>query len=308
MDQIITKMTVLLSFCCKMIFIVSVLCTHFAFAEQSQQTLTNENGSSMKTGSIDTTIDLQGNILDSTKWYMWKSDRWSDEDESLLMENDNQVAIGSDPIQLGVPNASRQIQIIDPHELYNSLWTHFHQSILKYFSNSTPFEMELEFEDYEEYLTTNRISRDDLDLKYEADNLESSKSSIDPTLPSSEVLASNRPSAAVDKNNISEILHRFFQPFLLPSGQYQSWKNIPKEQKNIYLSKELGHPQRYSHVVTISLVVYYGGLLLLGIPGNVLTCLIILTNPYMRTAPNIYLLNLAVVDLVTLTMSKYLSI
>ena len=164
--------------------------------------------------------------------------------------------------------------------------------------------MELEFEDYEEYLTTNRISRDDLDLSYKADYLESSKSSIDPPLLSSEVLTSNIPSAAVDKNNISEILHRFFQPFLVPSGHYQSWTNMPQEQKSFYLSQELGHPQRYSHAVTMALAVYYGGLLLLGIPGNVLTCLIILTNPYMRTAPNIYLLNLAVVDLVTLTMSK----
>ena len=309
MHQISAKMNLLLSFSCNMIFIVSILCAPFAFAEQSQQTKTNDYGPSMKTESIDTPIDLQSNVLDSTRWYMWKSDRWSDEEESFLVENDNQVAIGSDPLHRGVTNASRQIQIIDPHELYNSLWTHFHQRILKYFSNSTaPFEMELEFEDYEEYLTTNRISRDDLDLKYENDYLEGSKSSIDPPLRSSKVLASNRPSEAVDKNNISETLHRFFQPFLLPSGQYESWKNIPREQKRIYLSKELGHPQRYSHAVTMSLVVYYGGLLLLGIPGNVLTCLIILTNPYMRTAPNIYLLNLAVVDLVTLTMSKYLSI
>ena len=307
MHQISAKMTVLLSFFCKMFFIVSILCAHFAFAEQSQQTKTNDYGSSMKTESIDTPIDLQSNVLDNTRWYMWKSDRWSDEEESFLMENDNQVAIGSDPLHFGVTNKSPHIQIIDPHELYNSLWTHFHQRILKYISNSTPFEMELEFEDYEEYLTTNRMSPDDLELKHEDDNLESSMSSIDPPLPSSKVLAYNRSSEAVDENNISETLHRFFQPFLLPSTQPQSWKNIPREQKRIYLSKELGHPQRYSHAVTMSLVVYYGGLLLLGIPGNVLTCLIILTNPYMRTAPNIYLLNLAVVDLVTLTMSKYLS-
>ena len=141
MHQISPKMIVLLSFCWKMIFMVSILCVHFAFAEQSQQTKTNDYGSSMKTESIDTPIDLRSNVLDSTRCYMLKSDRWSDEEESFLMENDNQVAIGSDPLHLGVTNASRQIQIIDPHELYNSLWTHFHQSILKYISNSTPFEM-----------------------------------------------------------------------------------------------------------------------------------------------------------------------
>ena len=301
-------MTFLLPICWKIMLITSIFCARFTLSETSQQTETKDYGSSMKMESIDTPTDKHfdmSSVLGNTRWYMWNSDRWSAEEEPLLKKN---ITIENDQLALGFQNTSHYIQIVDPHELYNNLWTHFHQSILRYFSNSTPFELELEFSDYEEYLTASKISPDDLDLEYEKHNLEGSRSSSNAPLPTHDIFIPHRPPETIDKNNISKILHRFFQPFLAPYGQYPSWENIPKEQKSIYLSQELGHPQRYSDATVMSLVVYYGGLLLLGIPGNLLTCLIILTNPYMRTAPNIYLLNLAVVDLVTLTMSKYLSI
>ena len=40
--------------------------------------------------------------------------------------------------------------------------------------------------------------------------------------------------------------------------------------------------------------------LVLGVLGNVATCLVIMKNEYMRTTTNIYLFNLAVTDLATL--------
>ena len=40
--------------------------------------------------------------------------------------------------------------------------------------------------------------------------------------------------------------------------------------------------------------------LILGVLGNVATCLVIMKNEYMRTTTNIYLFNLAVTDLATL--------
>ena len=40
--------------------------------------------------------------------------------------------------------------------------------------------------------------------------------------------------------------------------------------------------------------------LILGVLGNMATCLVIMKNEYMRTTTNIYLFNLAVTDLATL--------
>ena len=48
--------------------------------------------------------------------------------------------------------------------------------------------------------------------------------------------------------------------------------------------------------------VYYAVLLIVGIPGNMLTALVILSNSHMNTAPNMYILNLAIVDVVTLAI------
>ena len=54
----------------------------------------------------------------------------------------------------------------------------------------------------------------------------------------------------------------------------------------------------------IILGVYYGVLMVIGIPGNMLTALVILTNSHMHTAPNMYILNLVVVDVVSLAIGK----
>ena len=84
------------------------------------------------------------------------------------------------------------------------------------------------------------------------------------------------------------------------------WHVLPRELKSEILRKMQGDPQRYSSGITISVITYYGLLLLVGIPGNGLSILIILTNSYMRTSPNIFLLNIALADFVTLTMGKCL--
>ena len=78
-----------------------------------------------------------------------------------------------------------------------------------------------------------------------------------------------------------------------------------KKRKLNLMKTVQGDPRRYSSATTIGLTVYYGALLSVGIPGNALTILIILTNSYMRTAPNFFLLNIALADFVTLTMGKY---
>ena len=54
------------------------------------------------------------------------------------------------------------------------------------------------------------------------------------------------------------------------------------------------------------MTVFYATLFLMGVPGNFLTCLIIFMNSYMRASPNYYLFNLAVADILTLSIGKIL--
>ena len=44
--------------------------------------------------------------------------------------------------------------------------------------------------------------------------------------------------------------------------------------------------------------------LIVGVFGNLSTCIVIISNEYMRTATNVYLLNLAIADIATLVISK----
>ena len=87
------------------------------------------------------------------------------------------------------------------------------------------------------------------------------------------------------------------------------WENLTIAQKNYILKQGIGEPQKYSNATVLALTAFYGALLSVGIPGNGLTILIILTNSYMRSAPNIFLFNIALADLLTLTlgMNTYLN-
>ena len=82
------------------------------------------------------------------------------------------------------------------------------------------------------------------------------------------------------------------------------WENLTSLQKDAILRSALGKPQKYSNGTVSGLSFYYAVLLIVGIPGNGLTILIIATNSYMRTAPNIFLLSIALADLLTLTLGK----
>lgn len=61
---------------------------------------------------------------------------------------------------------------------------------------------------------------------------------------------------------------------------------------------------RYAYLVTdyhnVYMFVIYGCMAIIGIVGNVITCLVILSNKFMHTATNFYLLNLALADLMIL--------
>ena len=77
--------------------------------------------------------------------------------------------------------------------------------------------------------------------------------------------------------------------------------------KDDYLLRRHG-PKHMEKSVAVGMTIFYGSLFLLGVPGNFLTCLIIFMNSYMRAAPNYYLFNLAVADILTLSIGKLYSI
>ena len=58
----------------------------------------------------------------------------------------------------------------------------------------------------------------------------------------------------------------------------------------------------FEYIFFLSII--YSIFLIVGVFGNLSTCIVILGNEYMRTATNIYLLNLAIADLATLLISK----
>ena len=54
----------------------------------------------------------------------------------------------------------------------------------------------------------------------------------------------------------------------------------------------------------LPLSIIYSIFLIVGVFGNLSTCIVIISNEYMRTATNVYLLNLAIADIATLVISK----
>ena len=85
---------------------------------------------------------------------------------------------------------------------------------------------------------------------------------------------------------------------------YPPWNNLNKTEQEKFLQLAQGPSRRHSEESSIGLSIYYIILLCFGIPGNFVTCCVILTNSYMRTAPNFFLLNIAIADLFTLILGK----
>ena len=80
-------------------------------------------------------------------------------------------------------------------------------------------------------------------------------------------------------------------------------KKAMDENITAYIEATLGD----SHVnmsTLIPLTIIYSIFLIVGICGNLSTCIVIISNEYMRTPTNAYLLNLAIADIATLVISK----
>ena len=82
-------------------------------------------------------------------------------------------------------------------------------------------------------------------------------------------------------------------------------ENISVQDENLtaYIEAELG-PSHVNWSTLLPLTIIYSIFLIIGVCGNLVTCIVIMSNEYMRTPTNVYLLNLAIADIATLVISK----
>lgn len=74
---------------------------------------------------------------------------------------------------------------------------------------------------------------------------------------------------------------------------------------NLYFKYRSVLGKSYINLSTlIPLTVIYTCFMILGILGNLATVVVILSNKYMKSPTNIYLTNLAIADIFTLSLSK----
>ena len=107
--------------------------------------------------------------------------------------------------------------------------------------------------------------------------------------------------AKKSNGNSEETLHSPEGP-VLPN--FPPWANLTSDTQETLLNMVQGPSHKYGFKALFALATYYTIILVVGVLGNGLICLIIATNSYMRTAPNIFLLNIALADLITLVTSK----
>jgi hypothetical protein len=72
-----------------------------------------------------------------------------------------------------------------------------------------------------------------------------------------------------------------------------------------YVPRDLPFTVTHSHIITILLIVIYAIIFVLGVLGNVVTCIVIARNRSMHTAVNFYLFSLAVSDLLLLVTGEF---
>jgi hypothetical protein len=73
---------------------------------------------------------------------------------------------------------------------------------------------------------------------------------------------------------------------------------------SVFIEEMLGDSHvSFKYIFFLSII--YSIFLIVGVFGNLSTCMVIISNEYMRTTTNIFLLNLAIADIATLVISKY---
>ena len=80
-------------------------------------------------------------------------------------------------------------------------------------------------------------------------------------------------------------------------------QDVSDDNISFFIEEMLGDSHvSFEYIFFLSII--YSIFLIVGVFGNLSTCMVIISNEYMRTPTNIYLLNLAIADLATLLISK----
>ena len=82
-------------------------------------------------------------------------------------------------------------------------------------------------------------------------------------------------------------------------------ENVTEDNVTEFIIRYLGKP-RINNETLYPLTFIYSSFLLLGLLGNLATCIVILNNEYMKSPTNVYLINLAVADIATLLLGNKL--
>jgi hypothetical protein len=85
---------------------------------------------------------------------------------------------------------------------------------------------------------------------------------------------------------------------------YKNLSNVSEDENISVLIQEMLGDSHINYESLFFLIIIYSIFLVVGVFGNLSTCIVILTNEYMRTATNVYLFNLAIADIATLVICK----
>lgn len=96
---------------------------------------------------------------------------------------------------------------------------------------------------------------------------------------------------------MSQSTEEIIRSFNLSTEMRESGHDTFVAYRNLLIERFYTNNMLLSKEAFTCLLVGYGILIIIGVFGNILVCLAFIRNPHMRTARNVYIVNLAVSDL-----------
>ena len=85
----------------------------------------------------------------------------------------------------------------------------------------------------------------------------------------------------------------------------QSWfKKLNSTTKDQIFEEIIGPRQRHDDYLRSGITSYYSLIIVIGVAGNILALWVIIKSPVLQTPSNLFLFNLAIVDLITLLLGN----